>query len=112
MNRNLITIDLDAYISKQNVVLAGRENGQAVRTKSKIEQLVKESSADTKFLIIVPDYIASITPSFLEGFLRKEMIDLGKERFQSKFVFKDEGDSDVNEYVEETVDRVSKFIRA
>lgn len=78
------TIDLELYRTEKSKVFTGRDRGIEVRELSKLDEL--EPSSD-KIIIIIPEEIRSINPSFLEELLVNVIIKLGAEDFKRKFEF-------------------------
>ena len=110
MEENKIcTIDLSEYRVKlgNNIskVFTGRDRGEEVRKKSKIDDLEKRYSTIN---IEIPQDIYSINPSFLEEFLVNVVSRLGKDNFMSKFHFKSLGTYDISEPLNQAVDRILK----
>lgn len=86
-------------------VFTGRDKGEYVRIKSKIDQL--EATYD-KIKIVIPNNVYSINPSFLEEFLINVVSKLGKEKFLSKFEFVSEGDYEYFKPLNQAIDRILK----
>lgn len=79
-------IYLDEYRTPNSKVFTGRDRGIEVRKKSKIDEI--ENKSDNQIVIVIPDTIRSINPSFLEEFLFNVVTKLKKEDFYKKITFK------------------------
>lgn len=103
MNNKLNTykVDLADYRVKNSKVFTGRDRGEDVRKRSKIDY---EESTHDNILIVVPDDIYSINPSFLEEFFVNVVIKLGKDKFFNKFKF--EGSYDIERPLNEAINRI------
>jgi hypothetical protein len=88
MNTNII--NLETYQTKGSRVFTGRDSGKAVREKSGIDLLAKQSD---KISITIPSDIRSINPSFLEEFIKNIVTDLGETGFNDKIEFKISSDN-------------------
>jgi hypothetical protein len=96
------TIDLGIYQTKGAKVFTGRDRGIEVREESKIDEIEKQYE---KIIILIPDNIMSINPSFLEEFLFNVVTKLKKDAFNRKFKFDGKNsrykiDSDLEEAIE------------
>lgn len=80
------SINLGNYTDKN--VLVGKYNGEYAKRKSNINSLINKF--DT-VIVIVPEHIMSINPSFLEVFIFDVYKKLGKEEFERRIRFKCEG---------------------
>ncbi len=98
---NTYKVNLADYRVEGSKVFTGRDRGEDVRKRSKIDY--EESTHDT-VLIIVPDDIYSINPSFLEEFFVNVVIKLGKDKFFSKFRF--EGSYNIERPLNEAINRI------
>ena len=96
-------IDLNKYRTPGAKVFTGRDRGEEVRRKSKIDEL--ESSSDI-IEIIVPIDLYSINPSFLEEFLVNVVSKLKRRKFLEKFSFINDGSYKIEEDLEESIDRI------
>lgn len=108
MNNDKI-INLEDFRAKEgnriSKVFTGRDRGKYVREKSHIDEL--ETQYD-EIIIIIPDQIYSINPSFFEEFLVNVVKKLGKEKFLSKFKFKTNGDYEYEMPLNQAIDRILK----
>ena len=102
---NVINLeDFRSKIGNQiSKVFTGRDRGAEVRKKSRIDQL--EAQYD-HIMIIIPNDIYSLNPSFLEEFLVNVVRKLGKEKFWSKFEFVSEGRYQYESPVNQAIDRI------
>ncbi|KXU29218.1 hypothetical protein A0J57_18230 [Sphingobium sp. 22B] len=84
----MTAIDLEELTGAGKVHnLSGRERGLAARELFKLDQL----DADAQPVdVLVPDYVYSLTPSFVQGFFGASVKAFGydTERFKSHFRFK------------------------
>ena len=102
-------INLENYRSEDKVrhikakVFTGRDRGQEVREKSKIDEL--ENSND-RIIIEVPDDIYSINPSFFEELFFNVVTKLRKDAFLEKFTIESNGDYDFQSELLEAIDRI------
>ncbi len=96
-------IDLETFRTRGAKVFTGRDRGEEVRKKSKIDEL--ETSYD-KINIIIPHDIGSINPSFLEEFLVNVVLKLKSDGFYSKFIFINEGRYKIASDLEEAIERI------
>lgn len=109
MLSNENTINLEDFRVKDEVkkkiskVFTGRDFGEYVRKKSKIDVI---EATHSNVYIIIPDNIYSINPSFLEELFVNVVKKLGKEKFLEKFIFTSEGDYDYNRPLNEAIDRI------
>ena len=90
----------DGSIAK---VFTGRDRGVDVRKASKIDEI--ESNYD-KVIIIIPDNIYSINPSFFEELFINVILKLGKEEFLDKFEFKVLGNYNYQRPLSEAITRI------
>ncbi|MBO4640146.1 MAG: DUF4325 domain-containing protein [Treponema sp.] len=88
---------------KISKVFTGRDRGKYVREKSNIDAI--ESSND-KVIIIIPDNIYSINPSFFEELFVNVVTKLGKEKFLERFTFESQGDYQYEKPLTEAIDRI------
>lgn len=84
-------------------VFTGRDRGKYVREKSKIDEV--EAANDTVD-VIIPEYIFSINPSFLEELFVNIVKKLGKEGFYEKFNFINEGKYNYKKPLSSAVNRI------
>lgn len=102
-------INLDKYRSEDKTrhikakVFTGRDRGQQVREKSRIDEL--ETSND-RIIIEVPNDIYSINPSFFEELFFNVVRKLRKEAFLEKFTIESKGDYDFQSELLEAIDRI------
>lgn len=87
---------------KPSKVFTGRDRGAEVRSKSKIDELL--SRYDTVTLVI-PNDIYSITPSFLEEFLKHAVEKYGRG-IVSKLLLSAANEYDLSEPMDEAIDRI------
>ncbi|MCF8248209.1 MAG: hypothetical protein K9J37_23570 [Saprospiraceae bacterium] len=99
------TINLQEYRTPKSRVFSGRQRGEDVRRKSKIDLVEPDY---TKITIVVPSDIGSINPSFLEEFLFNVVRKLGKGGFNNKFKFDCQGRYQIDEDLSEAIDHILK----
>lgn len=90
----------DGTIAK---VFTGRDRGEDVRKASKIDELEKNYD---KVVIIIPDNIYSINPSFFEELFINVVLKLGKEKFREKFEFQSQGNYNYERPLSEAIIRI------
>ena len=84
-------------------VFTGRDRGQEVREKSKIDEL--EASND-EIIIEIPADIYSINPSFFEELFFNVVTKLKKDAFLAKFKLEPKGEYDFQDELMEAIDRI------
>lgn len=96
-------IDLKTFRTPNSRVFTTRPRGLDVRKRSKIDEL--EPLFDN-IIIVIPNDISSINPSFLEEFLESVVLKLGADVFYKKFSFTGQGKYKIDVDLEEAVDRI------
>jgi hypothetical protein len=96
-------IKLDKFRTAGSKIFTGRDSGEYVREQSRIDYL---SEKYDKVIIIIPDALYSINPSFFEEFLVNVVRELGKDNFFEKFEFQNKGDYDHKKSLNEAVDTI------
>lgn len=84
-------------------VFTGRDRGEDVRKKSRIDE-IENSAQEINF--IIPDNIYSINPSFFEELFINVVKKLGKDEFLKKFHFSNLGDYNYEKPLNEAIDRI------
>lgn len=102
-NNNSLTIDLGDFKTQGAKVFTTRPRGIEVRTKSNINNL--EPKYD-EIVIVIPEDISSINPSFLEEFFEQIVERLGEEAFYAKFSFLNNGRYKIGSDLSEAIDRI------
>jgi len=97
------TINLEVYRTPGSRVFTGRDRGKEVRQQSKIDEI---EAVNSKVIIVIPDNIGSITPSFLEEFLVNVVNKLKPELFFRKFDFQNNGRYKIQSDLQEAVERI------
>lgn len=92
--------DEDGLVAK---VFTGRDRGEDVRKSSDIDKI--EEMYD-KIIIIIPDNIYSINPSFFEELFVNVVIKLGKDKFLEKFTFNSIGSYNYEKPLSEAIMRI------
>lgn len=98
-----LTINLNSYKAPGSKVFTGRDRGQSVREKSKIDQLAQ---GEDPIEVVIPEDIYSINPSFLEEFLVNVVQRLGKIAFFNKFKITNKGEYKIDKDLDEAIDRI------
>ncbi len=96
-------INLDDFRVKDAKVFTGRDRGEDVRKKSKIDE-IENAAEEVNF--IIPDNIYSINPSFFEELFINVVKKLGKDEFLRKFHFSNLGDYNYEKPLNEAIDRI------
>ena len=102
-------INLDDFRSEDKVrhvkakVFTGRDRGQEVREKSRIDELEKNND---EVIIEIPADIYSINPSFFEELFFNVVTKLKKEAFLNKFKLDPKGEYDFRDELMEAIDRI------
>jgi DNA-directed RNA polymerase alpha subunit len=96
-------INLEDFRTPGSKVFTGRDRGKRVRIDSKINEV---ESTFEKVIIIVPDNVYSIIPSFFEELFLDVVIKLGKEKFHEKFQVTSQGSYDPSRALNEAVERI------
>ena len=87
---------------KKSKVFTGRDRGAEVRTNSNIDVLLSKYE---KVELVIPNDIYSITPSFLEEFLKTAVEKYGRE-ITNRLVLSKSNEYDLSEPMEEAIDRI------
>lgn len=93
-------IGKDGSIAK---VFTGRDRGEDVRRTSRLDEI--EVNYDN-VIIIIPDNIYSINPSFFEELFINVILKLGKDKFLEKFQFKVSGNYNYERPLSEAITRI------
>ncbi|MCE5222363.1 MAG: hypothetical protein LLF98_14250 [Clostridium sp.] len=88
-------INLKQCVKNGNKVLSGRDNGYYWRKSFKIDKLDKE---DYGILVLVPEELFSINPSFFLGLFGDSIRALGEIKFRERYKF------DCDEVIMESID--------
>jgi len=100
---NINTINLQNYRTPGSRVFTGRDRGIDVRKASKIDILEAQSD---EVVIVIPEDIGSINPSFLEEFLYNVVNKLQPAAFFRKFKFENNGRYKITNDLQEAVERI------
>lgn len=79
------TIDLVTYTGKSQRVLSGRDKGEAMRKKLKLDELEKQFD---NIEIEVREFINVINSSYFLGLFEDSILEMGEDRFRKKYKFK------------------------
>ena len=93
-------IDKDGSISK---VFTGRDRGEYVRKTSKLDEIAEKYQ---KVVVIIPDKIYSINPSFFEELFVNVVLKLGRDGFYEKFEFIVQGNYKFEKPLSEAIARI------
>ena len=96
-------INLEDFRAKGAKVYTGRDRGKKARKDSNINQI--EENYD-KVIIIIPENVYSIIPSFFEELFLDVVIKLGKEKFLEKFEFRSLGEYKYEKPLNEAIERI------
>lgn len=105
---NANTINLEDYrvrgkdgtIAK---VFTGRDRGEDVRKASSIDEIEKQYD---EIIIVIPDNIYSINPSFFEELFVNVVLKLGRDEFNRKFKFESIGNYNYERPLSEAIIRI------
>lgn len=98
------TIDLERLTGAGKVHnLSGRERGLAARELFQLDALDASVEAVE---IIVPDYVYSLTPSFVQGFLGASLRAVGNDKFKFSSRFHFQAPSIVLQQLERGIDAI------
>ncbi len=96
-------IDLEDFRVSGSKVFTGRDRGRSVRDRSDIDSIAKNFK---KVILVIPDNIYSINPSFLEEFLVHVVERYGRDGFYEKFEIENRGQYDFEKRLKEAVDSI------
>lgn len=96
-------IYLEHYRTTGSKIFTGRDRGASVRDACKIDEIEKSSD---EVIIIIPDNLYSINPSFFEELFLNVVSKLGKDEFYKKFKFESIGNYDYKKPLNEAIDRI------
>jgi len=96
-------IYLENHRTKGSKIFTGRDRGKYVRQKSKIDELEKSNN---EIIIVIPDNLYSINPSFFEELFVNVVSKLGEKDFYNKFKFENTGDYNYEKPLKEAVERI------
>lgn len=103
---NIINLEDFRVIGKDGTkakVFTGRDRGEDVRKISLLDEL---ESQYEEIIIIIPDNIYSINPSFFEELFINVVLKLGKEKFLKKFKFQSLGNYNYEKPLLEAIVRI------
>lgn len=78
-------INLEDYREEGRKIFLGREHGEEIKKKSKFNEKIRLAD---KVILIIPDDIVSINPSFFEGLIHDAVILFGSDAFYAKLSLK------------------------
>ena len=96
-------IILEKYRTKGAKIFTGRDRGEYVRDQSKIDEIEINNE---QIIVVIPDNLYSINPSFFEELFVNVVTKLGKEEFYKKFTFRNDGKYNYEKPLREAVDRI------
>ena len=76
-------IKLSEYVGLTKV-LAGRDNGEILRNKLKIEEIEK---SEENIMIIIPESVKAFNSSYFLGAFGRSVRKLGRIKFNEKYIF-------------------------
>lgn len=100
---NTAKIDLRKHLFQNALIFTGRDRGKQVRTVSKINEL---EAINDSIIVVIPNNIITISPSFLEEFFYNVVTKLGKDAFKSKFTFENPGDYKIEKNLDTAIKRI------
>ena len=77
-------IDLTDLVGRDGVVLVGMQRGTAARDLFVLDSL---DSGTDDVVIVAPDNLEAISPSFVQGFLAASLKHLGEDGLRAKYKF-------------------------
>lgn len=96
-------INLEDFRVSGSKVFTGRDRGASVRKRSKIDELIDRYPS---VVVVIPDNLYSINPSFFEELFVNVVERLGREEFFRRFEFRNEGSYNYLRRLEEAVDSI------
>ena len=105
MNYIAYYIDLDEYVEGMQVLSDSYLGIDAVRYFD-LEYKVNHLDSSEKIKIIIPPYIKSINPSFLEEFIRPIYDKLGRWAFNNKVIIECQGKYNIGLDLDESIYRL------
>ena len=102
-------INLDDFRAREgkkySKVFTGRDRGADVRKASRIDEIEANNES---VIIIIPDQVYSINPSFFEELLKNVVLKLGKNGFFEKFKIESRGSYQYEAPLAEAIERILK----
>ena len=96
-------INLEDFRAPGAKVYTGRDRGKLAREKSNINKLEINYN---EIVIVIPDNVYSIIPSFFEELFLDVVLKLGRDKFLQKFKFRSEGFYNPEKPLNESIDRI------
>lgn len=96
-------IKLENFRTPGAKIFTGRDRGEDVRLRSRIDEIEKNND---KVIFVIPDNLYSINPSFFEELFVNVVTRLGKEKFNEKFEFQNDGDYNYLKPLNEAIERI------
>ena len=94
------TINLEQFAQNRTTLLASKTKGADARNELELDSLDKGSD---QIMVIIPEYIITITPSFFLGLFSKSLETLGEDNFFKKYHFNDKRDT-IQRQIKSSVD--------
>ncbi len=94
-------LDLSKVAGNEVRVLIGHDRGRAVRELFDLDGL---DTAQERVIIVVPESVRTLTPSFVQGLVADSVYKLGESGFFEHYCF--EGSSNIQNDIRAGVDRV------
>lgn len=98
--------ELSNFLKVGKRVLVSKEHGKECKDILNIDKILENN----KITFIVPEYVISVNPSFLEAFFGDSITKYGSDAFLKKVKFKHLGIYNINSNLLETIQRVERKI--
>lgn len=98
-------IDLTRFLAPESKIFAGRDRGEDIRLKSEIDNLIRDNE---ELLIVIPQDIITISPSFMEEYFYNIVKELGKEIFFQRVKFENPGNYPIKSNLETAISRIMR----
>lgn len=96
---------LNLHTISGSKVLSGREEGEMMRKKLKLDT---RDFDEKKYSILVPEVFA-VTASYFLACFGKSVRSLGKEKFEKKYIFKCNNNVSIENNIKDGIDSVIKL---
>lgn len=100
---NSKVINLEDFRTPGAKVFTGRDRGKKVREDSRIDEI---EASNEEVIVIIPDNVYSIIPSFFEELFLNSVLKLGRENFLKKFKFRSLGNYKYEKPLHEAIERI------
>jgi hypothetical protein len=95
-------VDLSEVIPPMHELLSGEQWGREIRGQAELDRLDHEPG---RVVIQLPEWVMSVTTSFIRGFLRDSVLTLGGDGFRTKYEL---AGHDFGDLVEEEISRAER----